>query len=288
VPSLDGNEQAQGRELEFFGVDGHLLKGDLTRPGGPSDAGEFVGEGDGGDVVTATALEFEGPAAEAIRARVALGMAEDGASAVSEEHAEVDVPALADMAEVAHRTGGVFTGSEAEVAGEVASGGEATGVADEGNESGSGEGTDPGDGPETRDIGELMAEGVEGAFGKMDAVVELLDVVADGGEDGMKNGGDLRFVGVDRLVNGGDNETGPEGDDDTELTQETADGVDACGAGGEPTGAETVEGGEGLLVDGLDGDRVDVFVAGGLEEGLGIGAVGLVALAIAGYVVRGE
>lgn len=39
----------------------------------------------------------------------------------------------------------------------------------------------------------------------------------------------------------------------------------------------------GLLVDGFNRDGKDVLVASGLEEGFGVGAVGLVALAVASH-----
>ena len=44
-----------------------------------------------------------------------------------------------------------------------------------------------------------------------------------------------------------------------------------------------MQGGDGLLIEGFDGDRDDVLVAGGLKEGLGVGSIGLVSLAVAGH-----
>jgi hypothetical protein len=44
-----------------------------------------------------------------------------------------------------------------------------------------------------------------------------------------------------------------------------------------------VQGIGGLLVDGFNRDGKDVLVASGLEEGFGVGAVGLVALAVASH-----
>ena len=49
-----------------------------------------------------------------------------------------------------------------------------------------------------------------------------------------------------------------------------------------------MQGIDGLLIKGLDGDGRDVFVASSFEEGFGIGAVRLVALAISGYVSGGQ
>ena len=57
---------------------------------------------------------------------------------------------------------------------------------------------------------------------------------------------------------------------------------------GEPAGAEAVEGDQDLLGDGLDGHGVDVGIAVGLEDPLGVGAVGLVAGHVGPHLVRGE
>jgi hypothetical protein len=45
-----------------------------------------------------------------------------------------------------------------------------------------------------------------------------------------------------------------------------------------------MQGSDGLLIEGFDGNWDDVFVPLGLEESLGIGAIGLVALSVAGDV----
>jgi hypothetical protein len=49
-----------------------------------------------------------------------------------------------------------------------------------------------------------------------------------------------------------------------------------------------MQGGEGLLLDGLDGNGPDVLVAVGLEKAFGIGAVGFVALDVGLDVLRRE
>ena len=41
-----------------------------------------------------------------------------------------------------------------------------------------------------------------------------------------------------------------------------------------------MERGDRLLIDGLNGDGEDLFVSGGLEDGLGIGLVGLVSFSV--------
>ena len=62
----------------------------------PGKAGELVGERDGGLVVSASLLEFECPAPEAIGLLLALGGPEDGASTVDEERSQVGIASLGD------------------------------------------------------------------------------------------------------------------------------------------------------------------------------------------------
>jgi hypothetical protein len=73
-----------------------------------------------------------------------------------------------------------------------------------------------------------------------------------------------------------------------EFPEKTANGVDASRSTTEIAGSEPVQGIDGLLVEGLDGDRRDLLIASGFEKGLGIGLVGFVALAIAGDVSGGK
>jgi hypothetical protein len=49
-----------------------------------------------------------------------------------------------------------------------------------------------------------------------------------------------------------------------------------------------VQGGKGLLLDGFDGDGMDVLVAIGLEEALSVGSVGFVATDVGSDVLRWE
>ena len=120
------------------------FEGAVVFPDGPDDASELVGERDGGLVVAAGLFELEGPSSEAIGMGRFLGVPEDGASAVDEEHAKVGVAALGDAAEVTGETARVFARGEAEVAGEVAAGRKATNIADEGDEGGGGKSPIPG------------------------------------------------------------------------------------------------------------------------------------------------
>jgi hypothetical protein len=68
---------------------------------------------------------------------------------------------------------------------------------------------------------------------------------------------------------------------DSELAEEPADGIDTSGAAGEVSGTKPVEGRDGLLIQGFDGDADDVLVSGGFEKCHGIGPIGLVPQAVA-------
>jgi hypothetical protein len=56
-------------------------------------------------------------------------------------------------------------------------------------------------------------------------------------------------------------------DGDAELAQGAADGVQARGARGQPGRAGAVERGQGVLVEGLDGDGDDLLVALSFQKG---------------------
>ena len=68
----------------------------ILLPYGPDDAGEFVGEADGGFVVTAPVLELECPDTERVWLLGAVAAPEDGAGAVGEEHTQIGIATFAD------------------------------------------------------------------------------------------------------------------------------------------------------------------------------------------------
>src|SRR5512145_1056903 len=103
---------------------------DVAPPNRPDDAGELVGQRDGGLVVTALLLEPQGPGPQAVGGVTGLCLPQDGPSAVRQEHSDVDVATLADRAESPAKAARAFTRGESEVAGEVPRGGEAFDVSD--------------------------------------------------------------------------------------------------------------------------------------------------------------
>lgn len=57
-------------------------------PDAPCDTGEFIGQGDGGDVVAPPLFDLQGPGAEIIGPAGSLSSPERRPSAVNEEHAD--------------------------------------------------------------------------------------------------------------------------------------------------------------------------------------------------------
>lgn len=211
----------------------------LSVPGGPGDAGHLVGESDGGNVVSAPFLGLEGPGSEAIGVLASLGVTEDGAGSVNEQHAEVDVSAFVNVSETTDTSGRELLGDEPEKAGEASSRGESSRTTDEGHEGGSGEETDPGDGAQPSDILHLYPEGSELGLDSLDSTLEIADLLDGISEDGGKG----RVDGV-VVEPGGDLRDDPfcaDGDGEPELSEKTADGVEASGTRGHPAGAQTVE-----------------------------------------------
>ena len=150
----------------------------VVLPDGPGDAGELVGEGDGGLVVAELALEAQRPGAQAVAVLHALGVPEDRARAVDEEHAQVGVAALGDPAEASAQAARVLAGCQADEAGHVAAGGEARGVADEGVQGGGGEQADARYRAQAGDDGDLPGEGLELRLDVLDACGERGDLLA--------------------------------------------------------------------------------------------------------------
>ena len=77
-----------------------------------------------------------------------------------------------------------------------------------------------------------------------------------------------------------------DGNEDAELAQQAAERVESRRAGREPRGAQAMQRGDRLLLDGLDGDRVNLLVPIRLQQPFRVGAVGLVAPHVAPHVVR--
>ena len=77
-------------------------------------------------------------------------------------------------------------------------------------------------------------------------------------------------------------------DEDTEFAQQASEGIEPRGARREPGGPQPVQRGNGLVLNRLDGDRMNLLVSIGFEEPFRVGAVGLVAPHVRPDIMRRE
>ena len=255
------------------------LEGTLVAPNAPSDSGDAIGEGDGGDVVAAGSLGSDGPGLESVRLRDAVGGKESGTGAVDEEHASVGIAALGDATHATAQAGGSLFGGEAEVVGQTSTGPESADIADRGEESGGREDSKARDGEEVLDGGDTVAEALElvpeaGGFG-----LEFSDLLEGLAERFPEECGDQ--VMVEGAVCVGQEGASALGNGDAELSEEPADGIDASGSSGQVSGAKAVQSGDGLLIQRFHGDGCDLLVSSSFQDGSGVGTVGLVANSVA-------
>jgi len=262
------------------------MEGTLVAPNAPSDSGDAIGEGDGGDVVAAGSLGPDGPGLESVRLRDAVSGKESGTGAVDEEHASVGIAALGDATHATAQAGGGLFGGEAEVVGQTSSRPESADIADRGEESGGREDSEAWDGEEVLDGGDTVAEALElvpeaGGLG-----VEFSDLLEGLAERFPEECGDQ--VMVEGAVCVGQEGARALGYGDAELSEEPADGIDASGSGGEVSGAKAMQGSDGLLIQRFHRYGCDPLVACGFQDGSGIGPVGLVSYSVASDVRSGE
>jgi hypothetical protein len=99
---------------------------------------------------------------------------------------------------------------------------------------------------------------------------------AQGGERVTQRIGKAPAGVLDDLPGFGEDVAATLGDEETEFAEQAAEGVDGADAVGEPAGAQAVQGSDHLLGEVLDGDVSDLLVSEGLEQSVGVSAVGLV------------
>jgi hypothetical protein len=167
-------------------------------------------------------------------------------------------------------------------------GAEAVDVADEGDESGGGQDTDTGDGEQPVDGGDLSSESTYLVVGIVQERPEAMDLLTSLVQGVPQSHRDLGIGVFDEGADVWDDVLGTERDKDTELAEDASDGVDVGGTSSKPGGAETMQGGKGLLLDGFDGNGVDVLVSVSLEKAFGIGTVGFVATDVGSDVLMGK
>ena len=157
------------------------------------------------------------------------------ASALREERTEVGVATLGDAPEAANVTTGVLFGNEAEVTREAASRWEAAQIPNEADDGGRGL-TIPGIGLlKSLHLRKLLGERLELVLDASALVLERSNLGARITQVRTEHVGQIRIGVFDELGDGGHDEVSALGDEESELAQDPAYGIDACGPCGEPS-----------------------------------------------------
>ena len=247
-------------------------------PHRPHDAGELVGESDGGLVVAAQPFELQRPDPEPIRRRgcLRLRVAQHGPRAVNQEHAQVGVAALANRPQAPPQCRRGLPRREPEITREVPPGRKPRDVADRRHQRRGRQQPDPGNCAELTDDHILAGDALELALNGPQARLDLPDVRGRIGQRGPQQSRNYGVGVFQERGHVGYHMVRADRHDEPELAQQAADGVDPRGAGGEPHGAQAVQRRQGLLRLRLDRHRSDIFVPKSFEQSLGVGAIGLV------------
>ena len=164
-----------------------------------------------------------------------VGRSEHGASALREERTEVGVATLGDAPDAANVTTGVLFGNEAEVTREAASRWEAAQIPNEADDGGRGQKSDAGNGEKSLHLRKLLGERLELVLDASALVLELSNLGARITQVRTEHVGQIRISVFDELGDGGHDEVSALGDEESELAQDPAYGIDACGPCGEPS-----------------------------------------------------
>jgi len=203
---------------------------------------------------------------------------------VDQEGAEVGVAAFGDRAQMAIVPAGELFRDQAEERGETPARAEAGGRADKAEQSGRSQKADAGDGLETFGRGDFFGQGREPAIGEPDIFLEPSDLIAESQKHRMKLCG--HTLASEGVGDGRQDTAGACGNRQSELAQDAAQNVQPSRPGGDPGRTRRVQSRQNMLADGLDRHGEDLLVAAGFQERVGIGAVGLVAEAVASDVMR--
>lgn len=182
----------------------------------------------------------------------------------------------------------MFARREAHPTGELAPAAERVNVADRAERGGRGQKADAGNLDEALDDRVVRGEIRQAALKERHTLFDATDFFVEE-RQGLTEPAGQGGVGVfDERGHGGHGRAGTAGQEDALFAQEAPEGVDAGGTGRHPLGANPMQGHELLLSDGLDGDWDDPPLPYGLEQRLGVGAVGFVAAGIGPDVVGGQ
>jgi len=245
----------------------------------PTDASHLVGQGDGGLVEADPLFEPERPALDSIEGFAglcqSLGPTECRSSAVDDQHSKVLVSALGDPPQPSLVPTGAFQRCDAQPRCEVATRLEVVGGAGAGDYRGAGQQPDAWDLLEQSDVVVVSGQRSDLLLGERDLVFQVGDLLKEFGEDDAKSGREV--VLIDDRYGMTLGRGGPGRDGMAQLPEASAKSVDASDPRGFPLLSNPMELLDLLLVDGPDRDRVDPPASIGVEQGFGVGLIGLVA-----------
>jgi hypothetical protein len=293
LPSVDhshcsSREEASSPYLEIFSGYGSRFVLAPVAPYSPDDSSDLVGQRDCCLIHPSVLLHLESPGSQPVGMLQPFGSDEHRSRSMDQERTQIDIALLADAPESALRSAGVLLWSQAKEAGKLTASRETQNLADKGDEGGGRYQ------PDTRNRHQVLnhrhagCQSAQLALDGFHALLEISDLKASFSERQAQGIGNGAISILDQCPDLGHDVVSTDWDRQAEFPQDATHGVDASGAVADPGGAQPMQGGQCLLRDRLDWNGMDLFVAMGFEQALGVGAVGLVAPYIRLDVGRGQ
>src|SRR5258707_14368793 len=152
----------------------------------------------------------------------------------------------------APRPARVLPRSETKIAGQVPPRWKAPDVAEEGDERSGDQQSDPGDGSQVLDGGQLLRGGLELAFHLFDSGLDLSDLPARFGEDRPQSFGQVRVGILDEGPHRRHDLTSAHGNEDAQFAKKTTQGIESCRALCHPARTQPMERAESLVFNRLE------------------------------------
>ena len=194
---------------------------------------------------------------------------------MNDQHSKVFVAALGNAPQPAAITAGAFPGCDAQPGRKMSSGFEVMRRTGAGNQCCAGQQPDPRNLTDQGDVFIIPSQGSDLLLGQLHLGLEIVDLGQELGEDDSQTMWELRFVNdPDGMALCSD---WAQRNGIAELSQTTTQSVDPGGSSGLPLLSDSMQLLDLLLVNRAHGNRVDAPTPVGINQGLGIGTVGLVA-----------
>ena len=257
---------------------GPWIEGSTIFPDCPAHPGHLVGHGNGGLVVPGALLDSKCPTLQAIKGFSGfghgLGPNQYGAGAVDNQHSEVLVSSFADSTQPSAIAAGTFQRGDAEPGREVAPGLEVTRGAGTRDQGSAGQQSDTWNLPEQGDVFVVPGQGGDLPIGEFHLFLQVVDLGNQLGEHQAKAGGEVVLIEDAEGMALGCCRSGRDGM--PKFSEATAKSVNSGRASRFPLLAQPMELLDLLLIDESHWNRMNSLAAVGVEQGLGVGLVGLV------------